>query len=326
MLRFRALLEAAAAARAAGALDRAAALLREGLRLWRGEPFEGVTLSPADEPERVRLAEQHAAATEELLDIRLASGEHQTLVPELRGLVSAHPLRERLREQLMLALYRAGRQAEALAAYVETRDTLIEQLGVEPHARLRRLHQAILRDDPALAAPHAPAAYPAPMAPVPPVPPAAPAETAMVAVTAPYALPAVEVTAPPPVATGGRRRGRGGPALLRKRPWRWWHSLWMLPCILGVGIFSWISFLYIGTRARHQRWLRWAVWYGVAAVVAVVSGNIAPEWGKNGGAILALIVWIISIIHSTWVNREWLQWRAEHPHWYENSPPAQSPQ
>jgi Bacterial transcriptional activator domain len=306
MLRFRALLEAAAAARAGGALDRAAALLREALALWRGEPFEGVTLSPTDEPERVRLAEQRVAATEELLDARLALGEHQDLVPELRALVSAYPLRERLREQLLLALYRAGRQAEALAAYVETRDTLIEQLGVEPHARLRRLHQAILRDDPAIAAP-------------------APVPAATMAVPLPEwaALPVGGPAAAAPAGAGRRRSGRPSSALLRKRTWRWWHSLWMLPCILGVGILTWVSFLYIGVRARRTRWLRHAAVYGAAAVTAVVVSNKGPELAKHGAGLLAVITWIAGMIHASWINREWLHWRSEHPPWYVSlSPPS----
>src|SRR4051812_20062687 len=302
MLRFRTLLEAAAAARAGGAPARAAALFREALALWRGEPFEGITLSPADEPERVRLAEQRVTAVEELLDVRLALGEHQDLVPELRALVSAYPLRERLREQLMLALYRAGRQAEALAAYVETRDTLIEQLGVEPHPRLRRLHQAILRDAPSIAAP-VPVAATVTAAPF--------TEWAALPVSGPAVAPAA-------AGAGRRRSGRPSSTLLRRRTWRWWHSLWMLPCILGVGILTWISFLYIGVRARRRRWLRHAAVYGAAAVTAVVVSNKGPEVAKNGAALLAVIVWIAGMIHASWINREWLHWRSQHPPWYVN--------
>ena len=100
-----------------------------------------------------RLEELRLAAEEDRLDALLASGRHADLVGELEALVERHPLRERLRGQLLLALYRAGRQSEALEAYARARDDLIEQLGVEPGPELRELQVAILNQDPALAAP-----------------------------------------------------------------------------------------------------------------------------------------------------------------------------
>jgi DNA-binding SARP family transcriptional activator len=95
------------------------------------------------------------AATEEWLEIRLAGGQHAELVGALTDLVGRHPLRERLHRQLMVALDRSGRQAEALAAYQRARHTLNEQLGLDPSPPLRALEQAMLRQDPSLAAPQA---------------------------------------------------------------------------------------------------------------------------------------------------------------------------
>jgi DNA-binding SARP family transcriptional activator len=120
--------------------EEAARLLRQALGLWRG---------PAD-PEIAHLDELRIAALEQRIDADLASGRHGDLVAELEPLVREHPLRERLRAQLMLALYRSGRQAEALGVYRQTRRTLIDELGIEPGTSLQELEQAILRQDPGL--------------------------------------------------------------------------------------------------------------------------------------------------------------------------------
>jgi len=124
----------------------AAHLLREALSLWRGPPLCDVDLPVAC----ARLEELRLAAQERLLEAELALGEGGDLVPELEALVAEHPVRESFRAQLMLALYRAGRQADALDAYREARRTLVEELGIEPGERLQRLEQAILRHDSAL--------------------------------------------------------------------------------------------------------------------------------------------------------------------------------
>jgi hypothetical protein len=102
------------------------------------------------QPEIARLEEARTAALERRIDADLALGRHADLVPELEALVARHPLREHLRGQRMLALYRGGRQAEALDAFREARRTLLEEVGIEPGAELRALHDAILRQDPAL--------------------------------------------------------------------------------------------------------------------------------------------------------------------------------
>src|SRR4051812_8301463 len=130
----------------------AADVLREALALWRGPPLAELD-APFARAERARLEEQRLAALEQRIDADLELGRHAQLVPELEGLVRGHPLRERLRGQLMLALYRCGRQADALAAYQSGRRLLDEQLGLEPGEDLRRLERAILEQDESLSPP-----------------------------------------------------------------------------------------------------------------------------------------------------------------------------
>ena len=140
--------------------DRRAELLREGLRLWRGPALADLAFEPFVQVEIARLEELRTAAREELVDAELELGRHSQLVAELESLVANNPLRERLRGQLMLALYRSGRQAEALEAYREARETLVEELGIDPSPELQRLEQAILRHDPALELAEAPSGGP----------------------------------------------------------------------------------------------------------------------------------------------------------------------
>lgn len=128
----------------------AATTLAAALALWRGDVLPDVQLSDEAARRVARLEEQRLVATGGSIDARLVLGESSSLVPELERLVATHPLREELRAQLMLALYRSGRQADALAAYQEARATLVEQLGIEPSALLRELESSILRHDPEL--------------------------------------------------------------------------------------------------------------------------------------------------------------------------------
>jgi DNA-binding SARP family transcriptional activator len=129
---------------------RAASRLREALALWRGPPLADFAYEPFAQTEIARLEELRLTTLEDRLEADLASNAHGELVGELEALVREHPLRERLRGQLMLALYRAGRQAEALDVYQASRQALVEELGIEPGRRLRELHQAILRQEPGL--------------------------------------------------------------------------------------------------------------------------------------------------------------------------------
>jgi DNA-binding SARP family transcriptional activator len=127
-----------------------AATLREALSLWRGPPLQDLAFEPFAQNEIGRLEELRLAALERRLEADLAAELHDELVAELEGLVAEHPLREGFRRQLMLALYRSGRQAEALDAYQRGRSVLVEELGIEPSAALHQLHGAILRQDASL--------------------------------------------------------------------------------------------------------------------------------------------------------------------------------
>ncbi|MDQ4018997.1 MAG: AAA family ATPase, partial [Actinomycetota bacterium] len=161
--RFERLLAEGRAARGAGDPG-AGALLREALSLWHGPPLADFRYDPFAHAEIGRLEELRLAAFEERIDADLALGRHAELVGELEGLVSLHPLRERLRGQLMVALYRSGRQAEALDVYQEARRVLVEELGIDPSPPLRELEASILRQDAALAPPTPTAAAPPPPA------------------------------------------------------------------------------------------------------------------------------------------------------------------
>ncbi|GAA4207988.1 transcriptional regulator AfsR [Streptosporangium oxazolinicum] len=161
----------AEAARREGDSARAAESLRASLALYTGEPLAGA-VGPYADHQRGRLAERRMSVLEVLMDLDLELGRHADVLSELIALTADHPLRERLRAQLMLAYYRCGRKAEALAAFADTRATLIEELGIEPGPDLTNMHQRILTGDPAL--------VPAPTGPARP----APAEVTEVAETA----------------------------------------------------------------------------------------------------------------------------------------------
>ena len=139
----------------AGDPARAADTLRAALALWRGAPLADLSWEPFAQSEIVRLEELRLAALEERIDADLALGRHGQLVAELERLVAEQPMRERFRAQLMLALYRSGRQADALAVYQRARRTFVDELGIEPSDSLRRLERAVLAHDPSLDVPHA---------------------------------------------------------------------------------------------------------------------------------------------------------------------------
>jgi DNA-binding SARP family transcriptional activator len=144
--RFRRLLEEVAGASA----PERAAKLRTALGLWRGSALADFRYEPFAQTDIAVLEELRMAAIEERIDADLALGRHAELVGELKDLTAEQPLRERLRGQLMLALYRSGRQAEALEIYRTTRRVLVEELGIEPGPALQALEQAILRQDASL--------------------------------------------------------------------------------------------------------------------------------------------------------------------------------
>jgi DNA-binding SARP family transcriptional activator/tetratricopeptide (TPR) repeat protein len=154
-----------AAARATTDPAVAARTLREALALWRGPPLADLAFEPFCQADIARLQELRLGALEDRIDADLALGGGAELVAEVEALVGEHPLRERLRGQQLVALYRSGRQADALEAYAAARRALVDELGIEPGPRLRELHQSVLEQDAGLdAIEPAPAAGPEPPA------------------------------------------------------------------------------------------------------------------------------------------------------------------
>ena len=151
--RFSRLVEEGRRALGAAEPERAEQQLREALALWRGPPLADFGFATFAQGEIVRLEEMKVEALEQRIQADLALGRHEALIGELQSLVRAHPLRERLRAHLMIALYRADRQAEALEEYQQAREALVEELGIEPSPSLQRLQKGILIQDPALELP-----------------------------------------------------------------------------------------------------------------------------------------------------------------------------
>jgi len=154
-LRFEQLAAEGDTALAAGDAATAAQRFDQALGLWRGPALAGLDAVPLARAEAGRLEEERLAALESRAEALLAGGRHRDLIAELESLTAAHPLRERFWSLRMLALYRAGRQADALRAYRELRDILVAELAIEPGPELRELHARILRQDPALDGPAA---------------------------------------------------------------------------------------------------------------------------------------------------------------------------
>ncbi|HEX6686525.1 MAG TPA: BTAD domain-containing putative transcriptional regulator [Candidatus Limnocylindrales bacterium] len=147
---FESLADQAATARTRGDLDTADRLLAQALQLWRGPAYTGLRDIPDIATGAARLDERRMTAFEDRIAVELDLGRHAELAGKLSLAIAENPFRERLRGQLMIALYRDGRQAEALEAYRQTRRLLVAEVGVEPNTELQRLHQAILRNDPGL--------------------------------------------------------------------------------------------------------------------------------------------------------------------------------
>lgn len=151
--RMRSLVDGARGRMADGESEEASRLLQEALAFWRGPTLAGLVLESVGRDEVAQLDELRITSLMDRIDCDLAQGRHEQVLGELQVLIREHPLRERLRGQQMLALYRADRQADALDAYQQARHDLMDELGIEPSESLQRLQQAILQHDPALEAP-----------------------------------------------------------------------------------------------------------------------------------------------------------------------------
>jgi DNA-binding SARP family transcriptional activator len=147
LLLFEAWCRAGEEALQAGQPDRAATALRSALALWRGELLDGLPVDITEVGGAARLDLLRTAVLERIAEAELAAGRHREFLSELETWVAAHPLDERLRGHLMLALYRCGRQADALARYREGRELLVEELGIDPSRELRELQNQILNQD-----------------------------------------------------------------------------------------------------------------------------------------------------------------------------------
>src|SRR5580765_5854051 len=167
--RFERLVEGASQALATERPADAAEDLRAALGLWRGSPLADLSGEAVAATEAPRLDDRRVHALELLHDAELALGRHDDLIPELERSIAEEPYRERFRAQHVLALYRSGRQTEALEAYRAARDVLVEELGIDPGPELQELERLILRHDPSLAAPPAPEPAQVQL-PVPPTP------------------------------------------------------------------------------------------------------------------------------------------------------------
>ena len=150
LVRFRTLVRIGRDTAAAGDLGGAAIALADALALWRGEPVACLNGEPLARDARSFLEEERLTAVEQDLDVRLALGRHEELVPELRRIAGAHPTRERLWARLMLALYRCDRQIDALDVFAGVRARLRDELGIEPGLELRAMQRQILVHDPSL--------------------------------------------------------------------------------------------------------------------------------------------------------------------------------
>jgi DNA-binding SARP family transcriptional activator len=274
---------AARSARSAGGTADAAEHLRSALALWHDQALAGLPGAFFDTA-RDRLAEERAAAAEESAQIELDLGHHERLVPELGRLVAEYPVREQLRYLLMLALYRCGRQAEALAAYQDTRTFLTEEFGVEPGERLQQLHLAILRSD---------------RAPVPDEPPPSPplAVPGSLALPGPFAVPP-PFAAPPPFAVppGFAVPARfavpaGVPAAARppRRPLALRMAAVAVP-LFSFGVLTWAAMAFIAARRRSVALAAAALGYFLLLVVFGLTTTDDPDSRWEFVAILALLL------------------------------------
>lgn len=263
-----------------GRLAPAAAELRSALALWRAEALAGL-FGPVFDSARDRLTEARASALEAWAEVELEQGGHATLVPELARLVADYPLREQLRYFQMLALYRSGRQAEALAAYRDARAYLADEFGVEPGERLQQLHQRILRSDPALAPAEDPSVV-LPSLAIPTSPPIA----AGVPVSPPWMPPPPhQAYLPPPQ----RPAGPG---------WRLAAKIGAVALpVLSLGTLTWMVFLAYAVHRRSKLLGFATAGYLLLAVTGCVIADLTGEETEPSGWFgVAMFVMMIATL------------------------------
>ncbi|MGI5524057.1 BTAD domain-containing putative transcriptional regulator [Micromonospora sp. CA-259024] len=298
--------------RAEGRAAEAMTELATALALWQGEPFTGFT-GPVFEAARQRLVELRAVALETRAELTLDLGRHRELVGELVELVAEFPVRERLRHQLMLALYRSGRQAEALAAYREFGDLLREEYGIEPGEPLQELHRRILRSDPALAVavtqpsndpePPRPVAVTQPVEPGTPIVPSQRPSDVGPPSPIPPSLLSAPVHAPPPSATAKRER--------RQTPH--WASrtatiVGTVLVLLSFGCLTWLVILAYAVWRRSWRLAVAGVGYLalITVEVNILDVESADEISDNQALAfvgLAIIPWLVGAVHVVLLSR-----------------------
>ncbi|MET7667122.1 AfsR/SARP family transcriptional regulator [Micromonospora luteifusca] len=316
--------QAARQRHASGRTELALDELTAALDLWRGEPFTGFS-GGVFEAARHRLVELRAVALETRAELQLDSGRHRELVGELVELVAEFPVRERLRHQYMLALYRSGRQAEALAAYRDIDSLLREEYGIGPGEALRELHGRILRADPTLTA-GVPETAPTPNPTVPPpAAPPAPAHAPPPAIQA--AVPPLQVAVPPyadlpsPLypALDGLPTGPPSPFGVdqprrERHPLPTWVSTTatvagtLLP-LLSFGTLTWLVMLAYAVRRRSGRLGLAALGYLVTATVLVFMMATDDLETEDSAAeaffwlgVLSLC-WLVGAAHVVLLNR-----------------------
>lgn len=287
-----------------GRLADAAAALRGGLALWRTEPMAGLT-GPLFEDTRNRLAADRADAFERWADVEIALGHHAAVIPDLTRMVTELPLRERLRYLLVLALYRSGRQPEALAAYHDACAYLDEELGIEPGERLKALHLAILRGEPGPSTEAEPAREAAPR----PQPVAV--RTAVPATFGHTAPPTTVLAAHPPVVPVPGPPALAAPVTTGARDGRWRRRLGRLAAVLiplvSFGIASWAVVAFFAVRRRSvPHGLAAAGYFALIAVVFVALGR-GPEDAPldsfdDIGMVCLLAAWLGGTLHAALIT------------------------
>ena len=277
--------------RTEGKLTEATATLRQALALWQGEALTDLAGIMFDTT-RERLRETRVAALSEWADVELELGRHSQLVPELVRLVADFPLREELRYLLILAMYRSGRQAEALAAYRDARSLLNDEFGIEPGERLQALHQGILRGDPSLLGP----AQPAWQAGSPSIvsrPASAVANQPSGAVPYLYPPPDPTPVPAPPLSTGG--------AVLSSRPpatWGVWLArvIGVLIPLVSFGAFTWAVIAYLAGRRNNWRLGLAACGYFVLISLTVLAITMNPDGPVKPMDAVGILAMFLSMV------------------------------